>query len=88
MAAIDAPKFVKKPRKRRRGGRGKRSAAYAHIVHEAADAVYHLLVLLAFSNVDLAEVEAELAGRFGISGLEEKAGRNKDGGDKSAGERP
>ena len=49
--------------------------AHAHIVHEAADVVYHLLVLLAFSDTSLTEVEAELARRFGISGLEEKAGR-------------
>ncbi len=50
---------------------------HAHIVHEAADVVYHLLVLLAFSDTSLTEVEAELARRFGISGLEEKAARSE-----------
>jgi phosphoribosyl-ATP pyrophosphohydrolase len=48
-----------------------------HLVHEAADLVYHMLVLLAFCDVPLAEVEAELARRFGTSGLDEKAGRRK-----------
>jgi len=47
----------------------------AAVVHEAADLLYHLLVLLAVSDVSLAEVEAELAQRFGTSGLEEKASR-------------
>ncbi|HJT35335.1 MAG TPA: phosphoribosyl-ATP diphosphatase [Pirellulales bacterium] len=46
-----------------------------HLVREAADLVYHLLVMLAHRDVSLAEVEAELARRFGIGGLEEKAAR-------------
>lgn len=46
-----------------------------HLVREAADLVYHLLVLLAARNASLQDVEAELARRFGISGLEEKASR-------------
>jgi phosphoribosyl-ATP pyrophosphohydrolase len=44
-----------------------------HVVAEAADVVYHLLVLLAHQDVKWDEVEAELARRFGISGLDEKA---------------
>ena len=47
----------------------------AHLVHEAADLIYHLFVMLGFRQIALAEVEAELARRFGISGLEEKAAR-------------
>ncbi len=47
------------------------------LTHEAADLIYHLLVLLAHGGVTLADVEAELARRFGISGLEEKASRGK-----------
>ena len=43
----------------------------AHLVHEAADLIYHLFVMLGFREISLAEVETELAGRFGISGLEE-----------------
>ena len=46
-----------------------------HLVREAADVVYHLFVLLAHRDVALEEVESELARRFGISGLEEKASR-------------
>lgn len=46
-----------------------------HLIREAADVVYHLFVLLAHRDVALEEVEAELARRFGISGLDEKASR-------------
>ena len=42
---------------------------------EAADVVYHLLVMLASRDVTLADVVAELARREGVSGLAEKAGR-------------
>ncbi len=49
----------------------------AHTIHEAGDLVYHLLVLLASRGVSLSEVEAELARRAGVSGLEEKANRNQ-----------
>lgn len=42
---------------------------------EAADALYHLLVMCAARGVTLAEIEAELARREGRSGLEEKAAR-------------
>lgn len=49
----------------------------ARTVHEAADLVYHMLVLLAACDVDLADVERELARRFGVSGLDEKASREK-----------
>ena len=42
---------------------------------EAADLLYHLLVLLEARSVTLAEVEAALAERLGRSGLEEKASR-------------
>lgn len=49
-----------------------------HFVYEAGDLVYHLLVLLRRRGVDLAEVEAELARRFGVSGLDEKANRQRE----------
>lgn len=42
---------------------------------EAADAIYHLTVLLALSGVAWADVLAELSRRTAQSGLEEKAGR-------------
>jgi phosphoribosyl-ATP pyrophosphohydrolase len=50
----------------------------AHFTAEAADAVFHLLVLLKARGVTLAEVEAVLAQRTQKSGLEEKASRKPD----------
>lgn len=47
----------------------------AAIVPEAADLLYHLLVLLADAGLTLEDVRAELARREGMSGLEEKATR-------------
>ena len=47
---------------------------------EAADLVFHLLVLLGASDVSLADVVAELERREGVSGIAEKASRPKDGG--------
>jgi len=44
---------------------------------EAADVLYHLLVLLAAADVSLDEVMAELEKRTGQSGLAEKASRPK-----------
>ncbi len=46
-----------------------------HITSETADVLYHLLVLLAACDVPLSGVMVELERRFGLSGLEEKAGR-------------
>ncbi len=51
------------------------SGHQAHTAQEAADVIYHLLVLLQASGVSLAEVESVLATREAQSGLEEKAGR-------------
>ena len=45
------------------------------VISEASDLLYHLLVLLEARDIALAEVEAALAKRTGLSGLEEKAGR-------------
>lgn len=42
---------------------------------EAADVLYHLLVMLAARDVSLEDVLAELARRQGTSGIEEKAAR-------------
>jgi len=47
------------------------------IIHEVADLWFHLLVLLRHENISIEEIELELANRFGISGHEEKASRNK-----------
>lgn len=50
-------------------------AGRTHFLYECADLVYHLFVMMAHNGVRLEEVEAELARRFGMSGLEEKAAR-------------
>ena len=47
------------------------------LTSEAADVLYHLLVMLAARGVTLAEVEAELARREGTSGVAEKAARDR-----------
>ncbi|HTQ37914.1 MAG TPA: phosphoribosyl-ATP diphosphatase [Pirellulales bacterium] len=49
----------------------------AHLIREAGDLIYHLFVMLGYREVKLTEVEAEIAKRFGISGLDEKASRPK-----------
>ncbi len=45
------------------------------LTREAADLLYHLLVLLEAREVALGDVLEELERRMGQSGLEEKAGR-------------
>jgi len=52
-------------------------AGREHTIREAADVIYHLMVLMAVRGVSLDDVERELAGRFGMSGLEEKASRGQ-----------
>ena len=49
-----------------------------HLIAESADVLFHLLVLLKSRGVRLDEVEAVLAQRTGMSGLEEKAARKRD----------
>ncbi len=45
------------------------------LTYEAADVLYHLLVMLAARDVTLEDVLAELDHRHGTSGLAEKAAR-------------
>jgi phosphoribosyl-ATP pyrophosphohydrolase len=47
----------------------------AALAAEAADALYHLLVMLAAQDLTLADVLAELERREGVSGVAEKAAR-------------
>ena len=47
------------------------------VTGEAADLLFHLLVLLEAANVPLADVFAELGRRDGVSGLDEKAARTR-----------
>ncbi|WP_411819244.1 phosphoribosyl-ATP diphosphatase [Hyphococcus formosus] len=49
----------------------------SHTAEEAADVLYHYLVLLGVSGVDLDDVGQILAKREGMSGHEEKASRLK-----------
>ena len=50
----------------------------AGLTSEAADVLYHLLVMLAARDVTLDDVLAELARRQGLSGIAEKAARPKE----------
>ena len=45
------------------------------LIEEAADLLYHLLVVLKARDIKLAEVEAVLGARASQSGLDEKASR-------------
>ncbi len=47
------------------------------LTYEAADVLYHLLVMLKARDVALDDVLAELARRQGLSGVAEKAARPK-----------
>ena len=47
------------------------------LTREAADLLYHLLVLLESRGVPLSDVMAELERRMATSGIAEKAGRGK-----------
>nr|WP_193365343.1 phosphoribosyl-ATP diphosphatase [Ketogulonicigenium vulgare] len=47
------------------------------LIGEAADTIYHLLVMCAARDVTLADIEAELSRREAQSGLAEKAARPK-----------
>ena len=53
-------------------------AGRTHLIAEAGDLIYHLFVMLGHRDVKLAEVEAEIAKRFGISGIDEKASRKSN----------
>ena len=54
------------------------SGGREEVVGEAADLIFHLLVLLQARRVSLDEVMAELDRREGTSGIEEKASRSRD----------
>jgi phosphoribosyl-ATP pyrophosphohydrolase/phosphoribosyl-AMP cyclohydrolase len=48
------------------------------VVYEAADLFFHVLVLLGYYDLPPERVYAELRRRFGLSGIEEKAGRKRE----------
>ena len=45
------------------------------IIHEAADLLFHVMVLLANEDIDPSNILEELEKREGVSGLEEKSKR-------------
>lgn len=45
------------------------------VLYESCDLIYHLMVLWAREGISLQEISLELARRFALSGLEEKANR-------------
>src|SRR3979411_2871924 len=49
-----------------------------HLIAESADLLFHLLVLLKSRGVKLEDVEAALAQRTGMCGLEEEAARTRE----------
>lgn len=48
------------------------------LIHETADLWFHTLVMLAHQGLGPDQVLAELARRFGVSGVEEKASRGRE----------
>ncbi len=46
-------------------------------VYEAADLLFHLLVMLGHQNIELSDVLAELNRREGVSGIDEKNARQE-----------
>jgi phosphoribosyl-ATP pyrophosphohydrolase len=49
-----------------------------NIVHEAADLLYHFLVLLEFKKISITSIMKELKRRQRISGIQEKKNRKKN----------
>ncbi|MEM8563149.1 MAG: phosphoribosyl-ATP diphosphatase [Pseudomonadota bacterium] len=47
------------------------------LVGEVADLWFHTMVMLSHLNINVDEVTTCLAGRMGVSGIHEKAARNK-----------
>jgi len=47
------------------------------VIYESADLLYHTLVGLGYRDISPDRVKQELARRFGVSGIEEKEGRDK-----------
>jgi phosphoribosyl-ATP pyrophosphohydrolase len=51
-------------------------AGQEHFIREVGDLFYHVLVLMCLKGKTLTDLEGELARRFGVSGLAEKASRS------------
>ena len=46
------------------------------MIHEAADVLYHIMVLLSFNEISIDKVLGELERREGVSGIDEKHARH------------
>jgi phosphoribosyl-ATP pyrophosphohydrolase len=53
-------------------------AGREHLIKEVADLVFHALVMLGYRDATWSDVEAELARRFGTSGIVEKQSRRRE----------
>jgi phosphoribosyl-ATP pyrophosphohydrolase len=51
------------------------AAGRVHLIKETADLLFHTAVMLGFHGIMWSEIEAELAKRFGMSGITEKQNR-------------
>lgn len=49
----------------------------AHTIYEAADLLFHYIVLLGYKGIEPDKVFNELERRFGVSGITEKESRGK-----------
>ena len=49
-----------------------------NIIHESADLIYHLLILLEMKKINIKKVFEELKKRRRISGIQEKENRKKN----------
>lgn len=49
----------------------------SHLLYEICDLLFHTFVLAGYKNITLEQIENEMERRFGTSGLEEKARREK-----------
>ncbi len=54
-----------------------REGSDKEVVHEAADLIFHAMVMLAKRGLGIGQVAGELQRRFGTSGIEEKRSRKK-----------
>lgn len=70
----DCQKSTKEAKKSKKDSTDK--SLQSHLVYECADLLYHSLVALAKHNIHPEQVKSELARRFGIGGLAEKASRS------------
>lgn len=49
-----------------------------NVIYESVDVLYHMMVLWSEMDIEIEEIEKEIIKRTGISGLEEKANREKN----------